>query len=86
MKGIILFILVLFLLVVAIVIGSQNTQIVSVNYLIAKTEMRLSTFLVICVSLGILMGFFTMLVKYLSARMHNKILIRRIKKLSKESS
>ena len=85
MKGIILFLFVLLLLVIAIVIGSQNTQIISVNYIIAKTDMRLSTFMVICTALGMSVGFLVMLFKFLSARMHNKILTRRISKLSKES-
>lgn len=85
MKGIVLFIIVLLLLIISIVIGSQNTQIISVNYLIAKADMRLSTFMVISLGTGIFIGFAIMAVKYLGARMQARLLQRRIKKLSKES-
>ena len=85
MKGIILFIAVLLVLFIAIVIGSQNSQLITVNYLIAKAEIRVSTFMVINLAIGLLLGLLIMLFKFLSARMHNKILMHRIKKLSKES-
>ncbi|GBL02982.1 lipopolysaccharide assembly protein LapA domain-containing protein [Glaciecola sp. KUL10] len=85
MKGIILFIAVLLVLFIAIVIGSQNSQLITVNYLIAKAEIRLSTFMVINLAIGLLLGLLIMSFKFLSARMYNKILMHRIKKLSKES-
>lgn len=48
------FILMLLILVFAIVVGSQNDQLVTVNYLIAQTEMRLSTLMSIMLALGVL--------------------------------
>jgi putative membrane protein len=71
---------------VSIVIGSQNTQMITVNYLIAKAELRVSTFMVITIGLGFLIGFLIMLMRFLGLKMQNKLLQRRLKKLSKETS
>jgi putative membrane protein len=86
MKGIIVFVVVILLFMFAIVIGSQNTQIISVNYLIAKAEMRVATFMVISLAIGFAIGFLLMLLRFLALKMQNKLLQRRIKKLSKENS
>jgi putative membrane protein len=86
MKGIIVFVVIILLFMFAIVIGSQNTQIISVNYLIAKAEMRVSTFMVISLTIGFAIGFLLMLLRFLALKMQNKLLQRRIKKLSKENS
>ena len=86
MKGIIVFVIIILLLMLSIVIGSQNTQMITVNYLIAKAELRVSTFMVITIGLGFLMGFLIMLLRFLGLKMQNKLLQRRLKKLSKESS
>lgn len=86
MKVIIVFVVIILLLMVSIVIGSQNTQMISVNYLIAKTELRVSTFMVITIGLGFIMGFLLMLARFLALKMQNKLLQLRLKKLSKESS
>lgn len=86
MKGIIVFVIIVLLLMVSIVIGSQNSQMITVNYLIAKAEMRVSTFMVITIGIGFLVGFLMMLLRFLGLKMQNKLLQRRLKKLSKESS
>lgn len=86
MKGIIVFVIIILLLMLSIVIGSQNTQMITVNYLVAKAELRVSTFMVITIGLGFLMGFLIMLLRFLGLKMQNKLLQRRLKKLSKESS
>ncbi|MDT0581415.1 MULTISPECIES: LapA family protein [Alteromonadaceae] len=86
MKGIIVFVVIILLFMFAIVIGSQNTQIISVNYLIAKAEMRVATFMVISLAIGFVIGFLLMLLRFLALKMQNKLLQRRIKKLSKENS
>jgi putative membrane protein len=86
MKVIIVFVVIILLLMVSIVIGSQNTQMITVNYVIAKTELRVSTFMVITIGLGFLIGFLMMLLRFLGLKMQNKILQRRLKKLSKDSA
>jgi putative membrane protein len=86
MKGIIVFVIIILLLMVSIVIGSQNTQMITVNYLVAKAELRVSTFMVITIGLGFVIGFLIMLLRFLGLKMQNKLLQRRLKKLSKETS
>jgi putative membrane protein len=86
MKGIIVFVVIILLLMVSIVIGSQNTQTISVNYLIAKAELRVSTFMVITIGIGFIMGLLLMLARFLALKMQNKLLHHRLKKLSKENS
>jgi putative membrane protein len=86
MKGIIVFVVIILLLMVSIVIGSQNTQTISVNYLIAQAELRVSTFMVITISMGFIMGLLLMLARFLALKVQNKLLHRRLKKLSKEKS
>jgi putative membrane protein len=86
MKVIIVFVVIILLLMVSIVIGSQNTQMITVNYVIAKAELRVSTFMVITIGLGFLIGFLMMLLRFLGLKMQNKILQRRLKKLSKDSA
>ena len=86
MKGIIIFVTIIILLMVSIVIGSQNTQMITVNYLIAKAELRVSTFMVVTIALGFSIGFLMMLMRFLGLKMQNKLLQRRLKKLSKETS
>ncbi|MFQ3206956.1 MAG: putative membrane protein [Glaciecola sp.] len=86
MKVIIVFVVIIVLLMISIVIGSQNTQMITVNYVIAKADLRVSTFMVITIALGFLIGFLMMLLRFLGLKMQNKILQGRLKKLSKDSA
>ncbi|AEP29895.1 LapA family protein [Brumicola nitratireducens] len=86
MKAIIVFVVIILLLMISIVIGSQNTQMITVNYVIAKAELRVSTFMVITIAIGFLIGFLMMLLRFLGLKVQNKLLQRRLKKLSKDSA
>jgi putative membrane protein len=86
MKGIIVVVVIIMLLMISIVIGSQNTQMITVNYLVAKAELRVSTFMVITIALGFLIGFLMMVLRFLGLKMQNTLLQRRLKKLSKDSA
>lgn len=86
MKAIIVFVVIILLLMISIVIGSQNTQLITVNYVIAKAELRVSTFMVITIAIGFLIGFLMMLLRFLGLKVQNKLLQRRLKKLSKDSA
>jgi len=86
MKAIIVFVVIILLLMTSIVIGSQNTQMITVNYVIAKAELRVSTFMVITIAIGFLIGFLMMLLRFLGLKVQNKLLQRRLKKLSKDSA
>ncbi|GLR69973.1 LapA family protein [Agaribacter marinus] len=84
MRKILIIIVVVLLLLLAIVVGSRNTNVITINYLIAQTELRISTFMVISVVVGFLLGFSTILSKYLSLKVKLGLLNRKLKKLTKE--
>ena len=65
LKGIVSFLIILALLTVAFVIGSQNEEVVTVNYLIAQANIRLSTLIAISLSIGVIVGILIMLASWL---------------------
>lgn len=69
MKGILILVLSVVVLLLAIVVGSRNADVVTINYLIAQVDIRISTFMVICLILGFMLGIFTILLKYLSLKL-----------------
>ena len=84
MKGIVSLLLVIVLLALAFAIGSQNEAVITVNYLIAQADIRLSTLIAIAVSIGIIVGLLIMLVSWLGLRMQLLAARSRIRKLTKE--
>lgn len=84
LKGIVSLLVVIVLLALAFAIGSQNEAVITVNYLIAQADIRLSTLIAIAVSIGIIVGLLIMLVSWLGLRMQLLAARSRIKKLTKE--
>lgn len=82
MKGIILIIIVIFLLLTAIVVGSRNADVVTINYLVAQIDMRQSTFMVLCIALGFFLGIATIVTKYLALKVRFASMKKRLDKLS----
>jgi len=68
LKGILTFLIILALLLIAFVIGSQNEAQVTVNYLIAQANIRLSTLIAITLSIGVVVGILIMLLSWLKLR------------------
>lgn len=85
MKGIISVLVIIVLLALVFAVGSQNDAVVSVNYLIARADLRLSTLIAISVSLGILIGLIIMLVSWLSLRVRLVALRAKVRRLTKDS-
>ena len=83
MRAILIVIIVVLLVLLAIVVGSRNADIISVNYLIAQTEMRVSTFMVLSLCAGFVLGVCTILSKYLALRVKVAMLTRKLNKLAK---
>jgi len=84
MKRFFTLVLIIFLFVIAIVIGLKNQQLVNINYLLAQSEIRLSTLLAINFLLGfIVSGFFGTLF-YLRLTIKNRALRKLNKKQRKE--
>jgi putative membrane protein len=86
MKAILVIITVVLLVLLAIVVGSRNADIISVNYLIAQTDMRVSTFMVWSIAVGFILGICTILTKYLALKVKVSLLTRKLNKLAKVDS
>ena len=84
MKGIILFIVVVILLLTAIIVGARNNEIVTINYLIAQIDLRISMLMAICILLGFVVGISIILTKYLALKLRFASMKRRLDKLSVE--
>lgn len=82
MKGVILLILAIILIMIAVVVGFRNADVVTINYLIAQIEMRISTFMVVCLIIGFFLGFTTIITKYLALKVRFASMKRRLEKLS----
>ncbi len=81
-KGLLLLIFVLLILVIAGFIGSQNSHIVSINYILAETEIRLSVLLAVIFSLGVIFSVLLIFGTILRLKWRIRNLERKNKKLS----
>jgi putative membrane protein len=83
-KGLVLLIFVLLVLIIAGFIGSQNAQLVSINYLVnaADTQVRMSLVLAITFGLGFVVCFILMLAMNLRQKWRINSLERKLKKLT----
>jgi putative membrane protein len=81
-KGLLLLLFMLLMLVVAGFIGSQNSHLVSVNYILAETNLRMSVLLAVTFSLGIIFAVILILGYILRLKWRISSLERKNKKLS----
>lgn len=86
MKGIILLIFAVILIMIAVVVGFKNADVVTIHYLVAQYDMRISTFMVVCILIGFFLGFITILTKYLALKVRFASMKRRLEKLSIDKS
>ena len=84
MKGLFTFLVLIIALFIAIIFGSRNQELVTINYLIAQSELRESTLMAIILSLGIVIGMLTMFGSWLKLSWQVKSLKNQVKRLSKE--
>ncbi len=85
MKSIISFIVILFLLVVALVVGSQNDAVITVNYVLAQADLRISTLIAIVLGMGIVIGLLVMSAAFLGMRVQVASLKSKLKTLTKDA-
>jgi putative membrane protein len=83
-KGLFTFLVLIIVLVIAIIIGSRNQELITINYLIAQSELRESTLMAIILSLGVVIGMLTMFGSWLKLSWQVKSLKNQVKRLSKE--
>ncbi|QPG06902.1 LapA family protein [Salinimonas marina] len=84
MKGIFSLLIIVVLLVLAFAVGSQNESVISVNYLIAQAQLRISTLIAVALTIGVIIGFLIMLTSWLSLRLQLTTTRSRLKKALKE--
>ena len=84
MKGLLTFLVLIIVLVIAVIIGSRNQELVTINYLIAQSELRQSTLMAIVFSLGVVIGMLTFFSSWLKLTCKVKSLRNQLKRLSTE--
>jgi len=84
LKGIFSLIIIVVLLVLAFAVGSQNEAVITVNYLVAQAELRVSTLIAIAVTIGVIIGFLMMLTSWLALRIQLTTTRSRLKKALKD--
>ena len=80
MKRFLTLIVTVLLFAVALVLGLKNQQLININYLLAQSEMRLSSLLAIVFMTGFLLSAVFALLFYLQLKITN----RRLRKLNKQ--
>jgi putative membrane protein len=83
-KGILSFLILVLVLVAAIVVGSRNQDVVTINYLIAQSELRESTLMAITLGAGVVIGMMTMFFNWLKLSWQVKSLKSQVRRLQKE--
>jgi len=83
-KGLLTFLVLIIVLVIAVIIGSRNQELVTINYLIAQSELRQSTLMAIVFSLGVVIGMLTFFSSWLKLTWKVKGLRNQLKRLSTE--
>jgi lipopolysaccharide assembly protein A len=84
MKRFLTLVLIVLLFAIAIVLGLKNQQIVNINYLLAQSEVRLSTLLAINFMFGFIISACFGTLFYLRLTMKNRYLRKLHKKQRKE--
>lgn len=78
------FIILLAVVLVAITIGANNDQVITFNYIVAQSELQLSTLVAILFGFGLLLGWFITGFFYLKLKLKNMGLARKVKRLSSQ--
>lgn len=84
MKRFLTLVLIILLFAVAIILGLKNQQLVNINYLLAQSEMRLSTLLAINFMFGFIVSACFGTLFYLRLTLKNRQLRKLNKKQRKE--
>lgn len=86
MKYILGVVIILAIALVAVTIGVNNDQIITFNYLIAKSDFRLSTLVAILFGFGLILGWIITGFFYLKVKLQNVALNRRVKRQAQQIS
>ncbi|AHG77568.1 DUF1049 domain-containing protein [Mannheimia varigena] len=70
--------------IVTITIGANNDQLITFNYIVAQSELRLSTLVAILFGLGLILGWLVTGIFYLKVKLQNIALNRRVKRQTQQ--
>jgi putative membrane protein len=84
LKGILTFLFILVLLTFAFVVGALNETHVTVNYLIAQANIRMSTLIAITLAIGVVIGILVMLISWLRLRVQLMAAQSKIQRLEQQ--
>lgn len=84
MKYIFGLIIALAIVIVAVTIGANNDQLITFNYIIAKSELRLSTLVAVLFGFGLILGWLITGIFYLKVKLQNITLNRRVKRQAQQ--
>ncbi|QLB14777.1 hypothetical protein A6B39_04560 [Mannheimia granulomatis] len=76
--------IVIAVIIVAITIGANNDQIITFNYIVAQSELRLSTLVAVLFGLGLILGWLVTGIFYLKVKLQNIALNRRVKRQAQQ--
>ena len=83
-KYILGFMIAVAVILVGITIGANNDQLITFNYVIAQSELRLSTLVAILFGFGLILGWLITGIFYLKIKLQNIALNRRVKRQSQQ--
>lgn len=84
MKYIFGIVIILAIGIVAITVGANNDQLITFNYVVAKSELRLSSLVAILFGFGLILGWFITGFFYLKLKLQNMALNRRVKRQAQQ--
>ena len=79
-KYILGFVIVIAIVLVAITVGANNDQIITFNYIVAESQLQLSTLVAILFGFGLILGWLISGFFYLKLRFKNMVLARQVKR------
>lgn len=83
-KYILAILVILSVVIVGVTIGANNDQMITFNYIIAKSELRLSTLVAILFGLGLILGWLVTGIFYVKVKVQNMALNRRVKRQTQQ--
>ena len=79
-KYILGFVIVIAIVLVAITVGANNDQIIIFNYIVAESQLQLSTLVAILFGFGLILGWLISGFFYLKLKFKNMVLARKVKR------
>lgn len=83
-KYILGFVIALAVILVGVTIGANNDQLITFNYVVAQSELRLSTLVAILFGFGLILGWIITGIFYLKVKLQNIALNRRVKRQAQQ--